>query len=196
MLLEIFFKTVKIKDKSDDFLRYPRWIAVSNKNNKTQILIMSSFEANELCQVFKEKNNAVLCMLLPRMKKKQDLVVYFSTNHSFISTSHLIQLSLFSGSFYIDKEEEEKEFISFFGFCPYPRTEIQEDFLNEGKIFKNGYVPLKHREEVFSSQISSRFDQEPSAMIQKMISIRNHGIVPISAHHNTLFISGCKPLSF
>lgn len=191
-----FTETVIMKNKSDDYLRLPRWVAISNKSNK--IVIMSSFETNYLIPTFKNNDNVTLAMLLPRNKKKQDIIIYFSDNDlNIIPTRNLVELSIFSGSLYIEGEEEQNEYISFLGYCPHPRTEQEEEFLNENKILKNGYVPSKFRPEVFSSHPNkelSKFIQDPSSMVQKIISLRNYGIVPVSSHHNVLFTAGRKPL--
>ena len=70
-----YCRTVKILDKSDDFLRTPRWLAISNASSR--ILLLSSFEANKLYTTFKINGCVTLAMLLPRVKKQQDSIVYF-----------------------------------------------------------------------------------------------------------------------
>ena len=192
-----FCKTVKTLNGGDDFLRMPRWIALSNKSNK--VLILSSYEANKLYAKFKSNGHVSLSMLLPRIKKKQERIIHFSSDFTF-SGNLLEQISIFAGSMYLDSEEEQDEYLLFLGYCPRPRTEEQEKFAYDRKILKNGYVPIEFREEVFQSMLKdgqtvSKFDDEPSTLVQNIISFRNYGLVPNSAHHNILFKSDLRPLN-
>ena len=110
------------------------------------------------------------------------------------------QLSIYSGSLYLDSVEEEEEYLLFLGYCPHPRNAEQEACFETEKILKNGFVPMSHREIVYRSvlrehQTLSKFEDEPSGLVQRIICLRNYGIVPESAHHNIIFKNNQRPFS-
>jgi len=181
-----FFTTVK-HYLSDDFLRPPKWLATSS-NNVT--VVLSAYETNELINYF-DQANVKLSYLLPRNRKDQKRLFELHKSEIFISSLHMEQLAVYSGSLYLNDEQEQSNFLSFSGYCPSPRTEIEEKQFNLGHITRTGYVHKEYRAELGLNDCG--FETDPLLMIKKLAEMRNYGVVPNSSYHLVILNTGQKP---
>ena len=153
---------------------------------------MSDYEANELFSYFNPKVTS-LATFMPRLREGQDQVGILTFPEVEIP-SHLVeQLGVFSGSLFFNKNEEQDNFLRFSGYCTSPRDHIQKINYDKGFINQNGYVPLENRQNVFGNVLGndfSKFQEDPSDLLTKLLELRNYGIVPRSVHHIKIFNSG------
>ena len=192
---EDFTNTVTKNIHGDDFLRPPRWVAVRQDKANLIIVILSAFEAGMLKSNFKE-NCVSLIMLIPRVRQKQ--LKLFTEFNNIVPQTLLEQLSVFAGSQYFDTWEEQEAHLSFIGYCPGPRTPLQQECFEKKFILKNGFVPAQRRDQVFQESRelyeNSKFKEDPIDIVQKLVEIRNYGIVSKFAHHLLILLRGRKPI--
>ena len=108
------------------------------------------------------------------------------------------QLCVFAGSQYFDTWEEQQAYLSFIGYCPSPRTPLQQECFERNLILKNGFVHAINREKVFEESQGryeiSKFNEDPIELIQKLVEIRNFGVVSKFAHHLLILFRGRRPI--
>ena len=152
---------------------------------------MSGFEVNQFMVHF-NSNNISLIRILPRMRQDQKIQISF--NKVEIPSFLLQPIAIFSGNLYLNNEEEQSAFLNFIGYRPSPRTPEEDVFFQRGEINKNGYVPTHFRVNFHELSQLCKFKDDPNELIKRIIEIRNYAVVPNSAHHYKIFLSGKKPL--
>ena len=185
-----FFKTIKNNgsNKDDDFLRPCRWLAFTEKQKI--LVLLSGYEANELMSHF-TPNKISLVRSLPRMRREQKLKINFQNVK--IPVDLFQPMAIFAGNLYLNSLEEQESYLNFIGYRPLPRTREEQTLFEDEKIRKNGFVPYDYRKYIEGLSLTCEFKEDPNKLIQKVIEIRNYSIVPDSAHHNCIFLSGKKP---
>ena len=178
-----FTRTVQAIDEIDDYLRPPRWFCI----NKTIILFLSDYETNELFDYFNPKETA-LATLLPRLRENQERIISFPPLS--VPKDLMEQMAIFAGSLFFNNNDEQSEFLSFTGYCPSPRDDVQQKLFDDAVINQNGFVSLQNRSKVFGNTKLSKFKDDPCDLLTKLYEIRNYGIVPTSVHHLKIFRSG------
>lgn len=119
----------------DDFLRLIWWIArISDESAKDKIILMSSFECDELLPDFRTSKNAVLYMYWPRTSQSHDnmlqndrLYVTGMLNRCPIDLSDEVQINTITGAQYFANDEEQDEFCSFLGLTPLGNRQHSKD---------------------------------------------------------------------
>jgi hypothetical protein len=176
-----FTKTVSNNlNEIDDYLRPPRWFSIHGKNENMIIVFLSDYEANELFAHF-NPNVTSLATFLPRLREGQDRILSFPKVD--IPSYLEEQLAVFTGSLFFNKNEEQDDFVRFVGYCPSPRSHIQQIYFENEIIFQNGFVAFENRKKVFRDVKLSNFQEDPCDLLTKLYELRNYGIVPRSAHH-------------
>ena len=101
------------------------------------------------------------------------------------------QLAVYAGSLYLNDEHEQSNFLAFSGYCPSPRSKIEEEHFKLRHITRSGYVDKEYRAEL--GLIDCGFENYPMEMIKKLAEIRNYGVVSNSAYHLVISNTGEKP---
>lgn len=185
---EDFTKTVETNDEIDNYLRPPRWMCIHGHDENMKIIFFSDYEANELFPYFKP-TTVLLATLLPKFRIDQERLLCFSLSK--IQERLMAQLLLFAGSLYFKNDYEQNEFVSFIGYSPSPRENLQQEHFENGLISQNGFVHMKHRKAVLGTD-DCKFSIDPNEFIVKLFELRNYGIVPKTAHHLSILRSGRK----
>ena len=144
---------------------------------------MSSFEVNELLNLFKENNAVKLFLLSSRFRVNQKRILSFP--EIILPPIQIEQLAIFCGSLYINKGSEEETFLNFIKYLH------QSHF--EKKLFnQNGFVPADNHLAVYGRIEQDTFEKDPAKFICKLIELRNINLVPYTAHHLKIFLYGKK----
>lgn len=135
-------------------------------------------------------------MILPRSRQFQNRLYYFRKCEYQVSLNLLEQLFAYSGSIYFLNREEQSAYLLFLGYCPNPRTNLEEKHFENNLISKNGFVPKKNREIVYGKNRNkvSMFENDPSNLIMKLAEIRNFKYIPDTAHHLKIFKEIQRPI--
>lgn len=192
-----FNKTVKSIAKGEDYLKPIRWLCYLDKGQESVLLVVSSYEASHLMSIPNPKVS--FFMYLPRVRLSQIQVFPCKSNYMRDCLPQFLvqQISVFSGSLYIQNHEELEAYLDFIGYCPNPRTPTQQHWFENNFINQNGYVKHEYRKIVFGENKKlSRFIEDPAEMICKLTEIKNYGIVSKFAHHLEILLSGRKPKIF
>lgn len=190
------FKTVidSTSQSCDDFLR-PVWFVARIKgkdvNSKDILLLLSTHECNCLFTAFQKSLKSTLFIYRPRLNKQHSILLHEpklqipkTDEPEAIDVNDEVQIGMFAGFMYFNKEAEQSAYCSFMGHIPRPRTEEQEDvfksLLFENAVNKSkGFVPpeKRHYSEAISSCVGQcKFHDNPADLAIKLIE----------AHHQTL----------
>jgi hypothetical protein len=188
-----FNNTVITHNFDDYYLARPKWLAMNK--NKTKLVFISSYEANNYFHDFND--DCYLIMLMPVFRENQKRM--FTSKPIEINEDLMQEILIYSGSFYFNSIKEQESFLNFICYVPTPRTQEHNEYFENFKIEENGFVLVENRKEVFGNRSMSErkcdiFKQDPSKFIIELISVRNYQLVPNSAHHLTIFNNGKKPL--
>lgn len=188
----------------DEFLRPVNWIAAVGAGTGKTLLVLSSFEANELMPFFRSPlhlrpRGATLRMFAPRISPGQD--VLFHSAELAVPSSHYpppllapdaaANLFVFSGCTYFCGREEQDAFCEFVGYIPRPPagpgTEEEEKAFENGWTV-NGFVKPDHRQILATA---CRFRDNPDKLVGGIIQRRLELFSPLS-HVSSVLVEGRK----
>lgn len=172
-------------EEYDSFLRPAWWIArIRGDSAKDKIVLLSSFECNELLPVFRVSDEAVLYMYWSRigqshdnMLQKKRLYVSGMFDRRPIKLSDEVQINAITGAQYFSSDEEQDAYCKFLGLIPrQKRTDHMNLLFERGIIEPNGFVPMENRQ--YSKDISecvgqSKFKNNPVQMAIKIVEARH-----------------------
>ena len=137
-------------------------------------------------------NKLKFCVFMARKRQEQKRLFDLNDSSIYITNFYIEQLGIFSGSLYLRDKNELEAYLSFLGYFPRPRSKREEGLVEKGQILSSGFVENKNaREEL--GLISCKFIQDPMEMVRIIAEIRNHGLVPESAHYLYIIKFGKKP---
>lgn len=201
------FKTVIVSKTAacDQFLRPVWWIAQikhSNDGGQDRVILLSSYECNELKLTFQNTIMATLYMYRARSSKFHDNLVEIPALQltglfcvTRIDINDEIQIGVYSGMLYFNKQAEMDAYCKVLGLIPRPRTEDQEEAVDNGIIQPNGFVPSIHRR--YSESISNCVGQctflwNPTNLVMRLIEAHQKSL-PREAHVLSILVRGNKP---
>lgn len=172
----------------DEYLRPAMWIVrVKHDQGKDILILISSFECNELMPILRVSQHATLIMFRPRLSElhsnllnESKLYVTGQPATEFIDMNDQVQIGVYAGSMYFQSSEEQAEYCSFMGLIPKPRThpDIQLAY-DEGKIIAKGFVPKNFRRYLpIIEQCVGRcqFNDSPVNFAIKLIEARHQSL--------------------
>ncbi len=144
-------------EKSEEFLRPVWWIArIIHREDEDIYLLLSSFETNELLPLFHKSLRSVLMTYRPRLSQFHSNLLHDkplqvtglnkSNPDDKIELDDEVQIAMFAGSMYFQREIEQEAYCSFMGLIPSPRTPDLELAFEEGVISPNSYVSSENRQ--------------------------------------------------
>lgn len=197
------FKTViqSSLQSCDEFLRPIWWIGQIRRGEARNVLILlSSFEANNLLPAFRKSVNSTLFMYRPRLSKIHSnllndakLQVTGSSALSTIDIDDQVQIGVYSGQMYFEDIAEQKAYCDFLGLIPAPRTEDEQDAFNEKHIKENGFVPPKKRKmaEISNCVGKCKFNECPVDFAINLIKA-HHQVLLKNSHASSILKRGKK----
>ncbi|XP_055301272.1 uncharacterized protein LOC129567922 [Sitodiplosis mosellana] len=197
--------TMVIENESqacNDFLRPVCWVAcIKNAGTKDVLILLSSFECNQLIPAFRKSENATLFMYRARLSnlhsnliREPGLQVTGMTTTSSISVEDEVQIGVYSGMMYFADEEEQHAYCEFLGLIPRPWTHEQTIAFEDGNIDESGYVPIRKRNypEAISQCVSQcKFKSNPTDLAIKLIKA-HHQKLPKDSHVASILNRGIK----
>ncbi|KAJ6646166.1 hypothetical protein Bhyg_01377, partial [Pseudolycoriella hygida] len=199
-----FVKVIRSESQSlDDYLRPNWWIArIDSLSSKYIILLLSSFEIEELLPIFRESKNAVLFMYRVRNSKfhenllsNQRVCVTAMLKIDEFNLADEVEINVISGAQYFRNDREQESYCHFLGLIPRPRLDafLLQAFDN-GIIELNGFVQPANRlnSEAISRCVGrSNFKLNPVAMVIKIIET-HHEFVRVKSHVGSILMRGFK----
>lgn len=183
----------------DEFLRPIRWIAQFRSSKADNVLILlSSFEVNQLLPAFRESANSTLFMYHPRLSSghsnllhEEKLRVTGSSTPSAIDIKDEVQIAVYSGQMYFKDVAEHDAYCSFLGLIPTPRTTEQQEAYNEKIIKESGFVPAKKRkcEAVSNCVANCNFNESPTNFVIELIKT-HHQLLLKNSHASSILVRG------
>lgn len=187
----------------DDFLRPVWWIAhIKNTIGNDILVLLSSFECNQLLPIFRASVKSTLYMYRPRLSKmhsnllhnKKIQVTGMNKDTMSIEIQDEVQIEVYSGAMYFESEAEQDAYCGFLGLVPRPRKMELENAFEEGIIEPKGFVPPRRRQ--YSTAISNcvgqcNFQENPVDLVIKIIEAHHQTLLKES-HASTILEVGIK----
>jgi hypothetical protein len=195
------FATVESRDSpirgGSAFWRPVAWVVVVPYIEPEAIVLLSSFEANELIPEFRRGGGAArLHMFAPRFREGQDLMLREHALVLPVSRFNRLpiatpQLLAFSGNAFFASKSEESAFCDFLGLCPRPRCGAQEDAFQRGDIGLDGFV-LPEKRDAISPRLKAAcgFQKSPVGFLTELLSARGWYGYPSSSHVGQILCIG------
>ncbi|CAL8123847.1 unnamed protein product [Orchesella dallaii] len=192
--------------KTDFYLRPIEYlISTIDSEGKMKLLILSSFEVNELIPKIRKSESTMRLHMFSRRKfPYQELLINNPHLQLPLSeTPHIIPedskemaaLLLASGSLYFKNTKEQRAVAQFLALVPMPRTEEQKDAFEKEMITETGFLLPPHREanwELFQIDPNS-FPNDPTGLIKRILNCR-HSVVSDASHVVRLLNEGEYPI--
>lgn len=190
----------------NDFLRPVCWIARINHPNdraKDILIILSSYECNNLLPTFRKSTNSTLFMYRPRLSHLHSNMIHetelqltaTSTSSNEIQVEDEVQINVFAGSMYFDNEAEQEAYCNFLGLVPKPWTRDQEKAHVRGLIDGNKFVCTDYRnnflEEIVPGIQRCKFNDNPTDLAIKLVKA-HHQFLPKDCHVASILNRGLK----
>ncbi|XP_037036477.1 uncharacterized protein LOC119074450 [Bradysia coprophila] len=186
----------------DEYLRPVWWIArVNVKNDKFYLILLSSYECDQLMPVFKNSKRAALHMFRPKLSKHQSnllhetsLQVTGMTDSPSISANDEAQIAVYAGSMYFNGEVEQNAYCNFLGLIPRPRSDEHEDAFQQGIIKPNGFVPMENRRHsiaISDAVDMCKFRKNPVDLAIQLIET-HHQLIREESHAASILKRGTK----
>ncbi|KAL0243067.1 hypothetical protein GEMRC1_005628 [Eukaryota sp. GEM-RC1] len=163
-----------------DFSRRPSWVIVHSSG----VLFVSPFEANELLVLSKlDAQKALtslgLCSVVSRVSSPTQLIFPFFSPSESLSSCPVFNLYL--ASWYFHSGLAVKDFCSFFGLFPRPRTSEQETARERGLIDDDGWGSVDGK--------LGMVTVSPLSFMKNRLETLHHDDVYIGSHlHDVLYL--------
>ena len=173
---EDFSRTIALSygDSMDDFLRSVQWILTTTTSPNT-LLLLSSFEANELLPEIRLSQHASLHVYSPRTSRKvrsmEDLDFFTVSRRPGFSPPHcriMHELNLFSGQLFFCDRTSFEEVCDMLGLY---LDEIPDAL--RGKIDASGFVQDEVARQIVG--MKSLFKGNPMAVLRELVGWRRKG---------------------
>lgn len=167
---------------TDDFLRPVNWI-VSSTLNRDILVIMSSFEVNELLPEIRQSPHATLHMYSPQVTQSTpsyELLTYCPIPKLPVPWQADVflvdQLNIFAGQLYFPNHEAYRRVCGFLGLH-------LEDISSEKRVVvrSDGYVDALDRH-ILGMRYASPFTNSPVTLLKTLLGLRHKGQSYISTH--------------
>lgn len=199
------FKTViKSTEKYDEFLR-PIWWIARIKSPKTTgkyfIILLSTFECEQLKSTFQKSTMSTLMMYRPPISKSHSNLTEIRALHVTgmtddddednckLTVNDEIQIGIYSGMMYFHSEAELKAYCDFLGVILNPEIEEQEHATEEGT------VPLKNQKHsnAISECVGRSENKDKLVELAKELIKAHHESLPKDAHATSILLRGNRP---
>ncbi|XP_055325640.1 uncharacterized protein LOC129579505 [Sitodiplosis mosellana] len=188
----------------NDFLRPVFWVAcIKNPGAKNILILLSSFECNQLIPAFRKSGHATLFMYRPRLSNLHSNLIHDvglqltgMAKANSIAVEDEVQIGVYSGLMYFANEDEQNAYCNFLGLIPGPWTSEQKEAFDDGNIEESGYVPIKKRKYIkdISPGVSQcKFKENPTDFAIKLIKA-HHQVLPKDSHVASILNRGIKSL--
>lgn len=201
------FKTVIISTDAtcDQYLRPVWWIAqIENAKvgNKNYLILLSSYECEQLLPSFCQSKVATLVMYRARLSEshsnllhQRKLYVTGMDEPAHIDITDEIQIGVYSGSMYFQHQMESNAFCEFLGLILNRETAELKEAFEHGIIQTDGFVPMENRQHlqaIFDCVGQCRFQKSPVGFVIKLIAAQHHPL-PKFAHVASILLRGIEP---
>ncbi|XP_031629745.1 uncharacterized protein LOC116344981 [Contarinia nasturtii] len=180
------FKQVVEKGVGDEFLRPVLWVAkIKRRIDNDIILLLSSFEVENLLKDFKRSKKACLFMYQAKLSQFQEtliddehLVVGSMEPKEMLSIDEKAQLAVFSGSLYFNTEEEQSAYCGFLGLIPRQRSVEHQMAFNNNQIQPDGFVEHIYRQlpALRDAVGNAKFKKNPIQLAKSIIESRHQSM--------------------
>jgi len=172
-----FAQTVQASDEQalDSYLRPVHWIASCKERDRTNYVVLSPYEAQELLPSIRKHRHVILHLYSPRLnfsvRTLEDLsFCTVPAVHESWSPPHIIrQLNLFAGQLYIKNYEEYRLLCDFLGLCSEPPDDQME-------VARDGFINPPDR--ALSKSLILQdcpFTTSPVAFLRMIMALRRKG---------------------
>lgn len=166
------------------------WVVrIKHDHGKDILVLISSFECNELLPILRTSPYATLFMYRPRLSELHDNLLNESCLHvtgqpasavNFIDLDDEVQISMYAGSMYFKSEAEMNAYCAFMGLIPRPRStrDLQQAY-DEGKIVSKGFVPKSFRRylpDIETCVGRCKFEESPVDFAIELIEARHQSL--------------------